>query len=42
MKNLIVAGAVVGAALLIARTLDQSAKTSELWAAATADLPEQV
>ncbi|WP_404373035.1 DLW-39 family protein [Kytococcus sedentarius] len=42
MKKILLAGAVVGAALMIARTLDQSAKTSELWSAATADLPGQV
>lgn len=42
MKNLLLAGVAAASALLIARTLDQSAKTSELWAAATADLPQNV
>ncbi|WP_462418745.1 hypothetical protein [Kytococcus sp. Marseille-QA3725] len=42
MRTLVTTGVIAGATLLIARALDRSAKTSELWAAATADLPTQV
>ncbi|MFC0358405.1 MULTISPECIES: hypothetical protein [Kytococcus] len=43
MKNTLLALGIAGvAALLVTRTLDKNAKTSELWAAATDELPAQV